>query len=63
MFTDWKRGSFDFHWLVLLQHDMFTKNPYRERKEKLPSEKELGRRQKQRCQCELYFKELAKSRK
>lgn len=63
MFTDWKRGSFDFHWLVLLQHDMFTKNPYRERKGKLPSDEELGRRQQQLCQCELCFKELAKSRK
>lgn len=63
MFTDWKRGSFDFHWLVLLQHSMFTKNPFRQGKEKLPSEEELGRRQKQLFQCELCFKVLAKRRK
>lgn len=47
MFTDWKRGSFDFHWLILLQHSMFTKNIQREGKEKLPSEEELGKRQKE----------------
>lgn len=47
MFTDWKRGSFDFHWLILLQYGMLTENTQREGKEKLPSEEELGRRQKE----------------
>lgn len=61
MFTDWKRGSFDFHWLILLQHGMLTKNTQREGKEKLPSEEELGRKQKE-CSS-AHFKVLGNRRK